>query len=427
MNRNRITTFAFALAALTLTAATASAQQNDQRINKAISDAAWYKKAVKSAPSFRDLLKRRKAAVEQFRAIPTSALQPVTIKAFATAEQRAGTRHVIIREHEYFNDSGYNNGGFDLGIGTPDHVIAAIAGDLIDSYTTQAAIKGVAIDSLAINIKQTGRSLQDWGLNYTIFIDSPASDSQLEELRLLAEKYSPLYQFSIRAHKVKTTVEYHRSAEELVIPPTYQPGLREFIEWETRKGEANRQLRESGQRPDKSKFGGYAYDYPYSRKNPYTPAQSESFLSPDGPSAFINPSSGVTVLQVRHHRVLQDHPLFFGGNDLGPTAVESHIGLLGSCFTHVAEGTAARQRVALDTLNVSLTAQFDPRAGRKGYEQTPLYPTDIQMRVVISSPRDETVIRQLVEDTEKGCPIYNLVTNAQEIKGSIKRVRANNK
>ena len=393
------------IASATLTGALA--QQNDQRLNKAITDNAYFQKAWKSAPSFRDLLKRRKAAVNQFRAIPTAALQPITIRAFATAEQRAGTRHVIIREHQYLNDSGYNNGGFDLGIGTPDHVIAAIAGDIIDSYVTQAAIKGVAIDSLAINIKQTGHSLQNWGLDYVIYIDSPASDQQLEELRVQAEKNSPLYQ--------------------LVIPPTYQPGLREFIEWETRKGEANKQLRESGQRPDKAKFGGYAYDYPYSRKNEFTPAQNESYLNPDGPTAFINPSSGVTVLQVRHHRVLQDHPQIFGGNDLGPTAVESHIGLLGSCFTHVAEGTAARNRIPLDTLNVALTAQFDPRSGRKGYEQTPLYPTDIQMRVVISSPRSEAEIRQLVADTERGCPIYNLVTNAQEIKGGIKRVIAKNK
>ena len=406
---------------------TAQAQQNDQRLNNAITDKAYFQKAWKNAPSFRDLLKRRKKAVKQFSAIPSAALQPITIRAFATAEQRAGTRHVIIREHEYLNDSGYNNGGFDLGIGTPDHVIAAVAGDIIDSYVTQAAIKGVAIDSLAINIKQTGHSLQNWGLEYTIFIDTPASDKQLEDLRVLAEANSPLYQFSIRANSINTTVELHKSAEKLEIPPTYQPGLREFIEWETRKGEANKQLRESGQRPDKSRFGGYAYDYPYSRKNDFTPAQSESYLNPDGPSAFINPSSGVTVLQVRHHRVLQDHPQIFGGNDLGPTAVESHIGLLGSCFTHVAEGTAARNKIPVDTLNVALTAKFDPRSGRKGFEQTPLYPTDIQMRVVISSPRSEAEIRQLVADTERGCPIYNLVTNAQEIKGRIERVNAKNK
>ena len=48
-------------------------------------------------------------------------------------------------------------------INIAEDVIAAIAGDLIDSYVTQAAIKGIAIDSLAINIKQTGHSLQDWG------------------------------------------------------------------------------------------------------------------------------------------------------------------------------------------------------------------------------------------------------------------------
>lgn len=405
----------------------ALAQQNDQRINRAITDANYFHKAVKTAPSFRDLLARRKNAVKQFSAIPTSALQPITIKAFAVAEQRAGTRHVIIREHEYLNDSGYNNGGFDLGIGTPDHVSAAIAGDLIDSYLTQAAIQGIAIDSLAINIKQTKQSIKDWGLDYTIFIDSPASDEKLEQLRLLAEQNSPLYQFSIRAHKVNTIVEYSKSADSLVIPPTYQPGLREFIEWETRKGEALKKLRENHIKPDRFRFGGYAYDYPYSRANEFTPFKTESFLNPDGPTAFINPSTGVVVLQVRHHRVYQDHPIIFGGNDLGPTGVESHIGLLGSCFTHVAEGTAARHRIPLDTLKVSLTAQFDPRAGRKGFESTPLYPTDITMRVVVSSPREEKVIRELVEETERGCPIYNLVVNAQKLTGRISRVTAKNK
>ena len=127
---------------------------------------------------------------------------------------------------------------------------------------------------------------------------------------------------------------------------------------------------------------------------------------------------------MRHHRVYQDHPAIFGGNDLGPTGIESHIGLLGSCFTHVAEGQAAGKQIPLDTLKVSLTAQFDPRAGRKGFEHTPLYPTDIKMRVVISSPREEAVIRQLVEDTERSCPIYNLVVNAQRIEGRIERVTA---
>lgn len=420
MNKNLSALVIVAFAVLT----TAQAQQNDQRLNKAITDAQYFQKAAKSAPGFRDLLARRKKAVKAFRAIPTERLQPVTLKAFAVAEQRAGTRHVIIREHQYLNDSGYNNGGFDLGIGTPDHVVAAIAGDLADSYVTQAALKGIAIDSLAISIKKTGRGVKDWGLQYTLHIDSPASDAALAELKKQAEANSPLYQFSIRAHDVETIVDYTKSADSLVIPPTYQPGLREFIEWETRKHEAGKAARTAGQRPDHSRFGGYAFDYPYSRANEFTPFNTESFLTPGDPTAFVNPSTGVVVLQVRHHRVYQDHPAIFGGNDLGPTGIESHIGLLGSCFTHVAEGQAAGKQIPLDTLKVSLTAQFDPRAGRKGFEHTPLYPTDIKMRVVISSPREEAVIRQLVEDTERSCPIYNLVVNAQRIEGRIERVTA---
>ena len=58
------------IASATLTGALA--QQNDQRLNKAITDKGYFQKAWKSAPSFRDLLKRRKAAVNQFRAIHNS-------------------------------------------------------------------------------------------------------------------------------------------------------------------------------------------------------------------------------------------------------------------------------------------------------------------------------------------------------------------
>ena len=58
---------------------------------------------------------------------------------------------------------------------------------------------------------------------------------------LLAEQNSPLYQFSIRAHKVNTVLEYHKSADELVIPPTYQPGLREFIDTDARNHQQSAQ------------------------------------------------------------------------------------------------------------------------------------------------------------------------------------------
>ena len=150
----------------------------------------------KNAPSLRNHLKERKVALEAWNTIPGSELQPVTLTANVTAKNRSGVRELRIREFHYIGDCGYAHGGQDSGVDTPTTAQAVFASDLADSYLNQAALLGIDIDSLTIEIHgqpdkvKTNRVWYPRNFLYTIYIDSPASDAELEKLAVLAEQNS---------------------------------------------------------------------------------------------------------------------------------------------------------------------------------------------------------------------------------------------
>ena len=136
-------------------------------------------KLEQNAPSLRNHLKERKVALEAWNAIPASDLQPVTLTANVTAKNRSGVRELRIREFHYIGDCGYAHGGQDSGVDTPTTAQAVFASDLADSYLNQAALLGIDIDSLTIEIHgqpdkvKTNRVWYPRNFLYTIYIDSP--------------------------------------------------------------------------------------------------------------------------------------------------------------------------------------------------------------------------------------------------------------
>lgn len=129
--------------------------------------------------------------------------------------------------------------------------------------------------------------------------------------------------------------------------------------------------------------------------------------------------SGVRRVRIRHHQVISDSPLDFAGYDLGPSSPELQLGVLSSCLTHVFLIQAARLRVPLDALDVEVEGVHDPRAGKPGFEETPIYPHDIGYTVRLTSPASEERIRELHAEVERNCPIYNLLLNPQRITGRV--------
>ena len=87
------------------------------------------------------------------------------------------------------------------------------------------------------------------------------------------------------------------------------------------------------------------------------------------------------------------------------------------------DAQAALLNVTLDSLALEVTGKWDPRGGRPGFEQVPLYPTDIHYTLHVKTPESEARIEELLAAVEKICPMYNLFIDApQTFEAKIVRV-----
>ncbi|MER5436807.1 OsmC family protein [Streptomyces sp. NPDC002588] len=80
---------------------------------------------------------------------------------------------------------------------------------------------------------------------------------------------------------------------------------------------------------------------------------------------------------------------------------------------------AANLRIPLDSLEVEVQADHEPRAGRPGFDEVAIHPRNISYTVRITSPAGEARIRALHETVERKCPIYSLLDNPQSVTGRV--------
>lgn len=144
----------------------------------------------------------------------------------------------------------------------------------------------------------------------------------------------------------------------------------------------------------------------------------------DAPRLFsatttVEGRSGIRRIRIRDHQIISDSGPDFAGYDLGAGSPEIQLGVLGSCLSHVFLIQAADWQVEIDELSVEVTGQLDPRAGQPGFDHLPVHPHDIAYTVRITSPASEEEISALHERVERVCPIFNLLRQPQEIRGTI--------
>lgn len=364
-------------------------------------------------PPLNDFLKRRLAALKLLEKTPDDQLRPVKLQARTTAEQRAGVRRIRIRGHQIISDSDYSFAGYSLGPGSPESALTVIASDIADTYLSQAALKGVPLDSLGVSITTlpdsvppAKRIVYPHNIRYTIYVKSPATDKQLEELRQLTEQHSPIFKLVSNKQVIKSDIDYKQTPKNLVAEPPYQPGLREYLKYK-RAAVLWRQYRSkagSG-KPEASPAGQKAQKQP----------------QPDRLHVEVDPVTGVRRLHIRYFNFLHDNPSYLAGNDLGPSAHEHQLGVITSCITHITEIQAASRNVVLDSLGVSIEGTIDLRAGRPGFENVKPYLHDIHYTLHVRSPHTYDEIVALRDSVEAVCPIYNLIISEQKIKGRIVR------
>ena len=129
--------------------------------------------------------------------------------------------------------------------------------------------------------------------------------------------------------------------------------------------------------------------------------------------------SGVRRIRIRDHQVVSDSPYNFAGYDLGPSSPELQLGVLGSCVTHIFLIQAADHEVPIDSIDVEVSGQIDPRAGKPGFENIPVWPHDLAYTVNLVSPASKAQIDALFEVVERTCPILNLLRHPQLVRGTV--------
>lgn len=368
-----------------------------------------------NAPSLRSHLKQRKVALEAWKAVSPRDLKQVTVTANVTAKNRAGIRELRVRDFHYIGDCGYSHGGQDSGVDTPTTAQAVFASDLADSYLNQAALLGIDIDSLTIEIHgqpdkvKTNRVWYPCNFLYTIYIDSPASDAELEKLAVLSEQNSAVATLVKAAVVPQLTIDRKESPREKKIEGATLAGLREYI-WGKRQAlQASKAKAEAAraQQADKK-------------------AVRQVVAPKQGPWVKVFPN-GVRQLTVNDkYLILHDNPAYLGGTDIGMTSIEGVLGILGTCITHISLGQAAERALDVDSISLTVQAEWDPRAGRKGYENLSIAPQNVRYTLHVLTPESEQTVKEWIEAVEKICPMYNLFKDTQTfehriVRGSFKR------
>ena len=103
------------------------------------------------------------------------------------------------------------------------------------------------------------------------------------------------------------------------------------------------------------------------------------------------------------------------------TSSEGVLGILGTCITHISLGQAAELDLDVDSIRLTVEAEWDPRAGRKGYEKTPINLQNVRYTMHVQTPESEEKVKEWLRRVEGICPMYNLFKDTQTFEHKIVR------
>lgn len=353
------------------------------------------------APSpLRDHLAAKREAIRQQSAREVA---PLPILAKVTAESRSGVRRLRLGpagQFQYISDSGRDYAGYNLGAGSWPSLVGTLSSAVADEYVVQAAAQGIALDALdvvfsSIPERKSADLSYPANLSYVAYIDSPASDAQLEALKAAVHANSSAIALVSQPQAIdKIEVEYIRSPATR--PAGSVPGLRDFITEEKRPAVlAARQKQASARQDAGEPLVARA------RVEPHTGLR-QVFIGKDG-----------------YHQQLHDSVPGLLGYGLAPTVEEHLIGVTTTCPAHIFEVQAAARNVLLDSLEVTAQAEVTARFGSNA--AGPATFRSIRYTARIESPASEQEILALRDSVEDTCPLYNLLKDTLAVEGRLVR------
>jgi uncharacterized OsmC-like protein len=361
--------------------------------------------AFDNGDSLRDFEVRLRSSLLLLKAQP-EVNEPLKLTATVTAISRTGIRRLRIRNFQLLSDGGREAGEFNLGAGSWPSVVGALGSALAGDYLVQATVKGIPLDGLELIFtakpgtapsKTTGTQVTyPRNLNYIVFITSPATDAQLEDLRKTVERVSPVFHLVTDGQKVDHGKLYYTQTPLKREGKTLD-GLREFL--------ADKYASTQGATP---------IEGPSPRQAP------DDWRQPLRADIKVEGSTGIRNIRtdIGNFQVIHDYPCYLGGHNLGPVPEEDILGRMITCLTHIYEIEASRRQIKLDSLELKVEGTLTSRLGN--IDNPPIY-KDISYSLYISSPETKETIEGLQKAVESTCPIYNLIKDGEPIKGTIVR------
>ena len=106
-----------------------------------------------------------------------------------------------------------------------------------------------------------------------------------------------------------------------------------------------------------------------------------------------------------------DEPVAHGGSGEGPSPLQTVLGALCGCEAVTFRRTA--DDMGFDYSSISFEAEFtiDIRGRMGAAEMRPHFQT-IRVQAVVDTPETAERLAEVAEETERRCPVFNLVTDA---------------
>ena len=287
--------------------------------------------------SLRDFEVRLRSSLFLLRA-QSEMNDPLKLSGTVTAISRTGIRRLRIRNFQLLSDGGREAGEFGLGAGSWPSVVGALGSALAGDYLVQAAVKGIPIEDLELIFtsrpgsapsQTTGTQVTyPRNLVYIVFIKSPATDAQLEDLRKTVERVSPIYNLVTHAQKVDHGKLYYTQTPLKREGKTLD-GLREFL--------ADKYASTQGAIPI---------------EGPSPKQASDDWRQPLRAHIKVEGSTGIRHVRtdIGNFQVIHDYPRYLGGHNLGPVPEEDILGRMITCLTHIYEIEASKRQIKLKGL-----------------------------------------------------------------------------
>jgi uncharacterized OsmC-like protein len=106
-----------------------------------------------------------------------------------------------------------------------------------------------------------------------------------------------------------------------------------------------------------------------------------------------------------------DEPVRHGGTGEGPSPLQAVLGALCGCESVTFYRTAQEKGFAYDGIDFEGEFTIDIR-GRMGHAGVRPHFQTVRMQATVTTEETEERLREVVEETERRCPVYNLLHDA---------------